>query len=84
VPCRHFWVAILGSPLDGFHFGMVNELWFRAAQSMEASGRLYVFDGCSRAVSVAASYSRELHFNVPQHICDDEHSGHSAIGKKRE
>jgi hypothetical protein len=84
VPCRHFWVVLLGSPLAGFHFGMVNELWFRAAQSMEASERLYAFDGCSRAESVAVSYTRKLYLNAPRHTSDDKDFGLSAIGKKRE
>lgn len=57
VPCRHFWAVLLSSPLAGFHFGMVNELWFCSAQPMIATHKLYAFDGLAEEDYIQADFT---------------------------
>ena len=49
VPCRHFWAALLSPacfPI-GFHFGQVNDLWFKAAQQPTAELQLFSYSSAS-------------------------------------
>jgi hypothetical protein len=41
----HSWVALKNALVVGFHFGIVNELWLRTAQIIEAPRQLCAFDG---------------------------------------
>lgn len=47
VPCRHFWAVLLSCPQAAFHLGMINDLWFRAAQPLRDDLQVFAFSGPS-------------------------------------
>ena len=52
VPCRHFWAVLRMSSMATFHLGIINDLWFKSAQSLKTTVKLHTFDSKEAVTSL--------------------------------
>ena len=78
VPCRHFWAVLQHLPDVAFHFGMVNDLWFKKAQPPQESLQLYSFN--TGHAHHHFNFQRAL-FAAPPPLADGQHD-EQQVGKQ--
>ena len=62
MPCRHFWAVMLspGCYPIGFHFGHINDLWFKVAQRPTSELTLYSYGSYTGQEEQLIQFSRPL------------------------
>jgi len=72
VPCRHFWAVLRSTTTATFHQGLVNDLWFKHAQSItEETIMLHTYDDPKKSV-LCVPFVRQI-YALPDLVSDDMH-----------
>jgi hypothetical protein len=83
MPCRHFWAVLQYLRVASFHFGMVNDLWFKAAQPQTQKLQLYAFDARAGVPAHIFDFQRALFSAVAQTPDEEEGEEGSSIEDPR-
>ena len=81
VPCRHFWAVLRATTSAAFHGGLINDLWFRTAQTLSlAPIKVHTYDKPGSPI-IETLYKRPLYPFLLSNTDNEESIPHDLMAK---